>query len=439
MAKVTILSTETIKPSQPTTNSFPSIPLSLLDQLAPPIYTHILFFYSTYLPEIPEKLKSSLSRSLNYFYPFAGRIREIGKGKLHVECNGEGAEFVEAQVTGATTESIRHGPVVEIFNELLPIKKSLFDFRESGPLLAVQINVLDGGGFILGVSISHFIADGASLSMFLNWWSRTASGFAENLSPAPLLPRFDCDAVFPPEEMPHITIHKRSSEDSGSNQDVAMRCFSINSKAMETLKQVGGTTTQSTRVEAVSALIWRCIKRVQARNRLSISHCVNFRKRMAPVLSNESIGNMWINVEIPDLGIETESTGGIEQSIRRAVQGVDENFVRMKAQEMWDVREGKEQRAKGIEGVETVEWIFTSWCRMGWYDCDFGFEAPDWVACGITAMKNVCMLIDAKDGQGMEVWLWMAMEEMERIESDSEFRLFVTSSFGESINRISEY
>ncbi|KAJ3708158.1 hypothetical protein LUZ61_011863 [Rhynchospora tenuis] len=426
MAKVTILSTETIKPSQPTTNSFPSIPLSLLDQLAPPIYTHILFFYSTYLPEIPEKLKFSLSQTLNYFYPLAGRIRETGKGKLHVECNGEGAEFVEAQVADATLESIRQGSAVELFNELLPTKKSLFDFRETGPLLAVQISVLDGGGFVLGVSISHFIADGASLSMFLNWWSHTARGFTKNLSPATLPPRFDCAAVFPPKEMTNITFHKSSSEESGPNQEVAMRCFSINSKAMETLKQVGGTTTQSTRVEAVSALIWRCIKRVQAGNRLSMSHCVNFRKRMAPILSNESFGNMWINVEIPELRTETDSHECIEQSIRRAVRGVDKKFVRMKAQEMWDVREGKgnEQREKGTDGVE---WIFTSWCRMGWYDCDFGFEEPGWVTCGITAMKNVCLLMDAKDGQGMEVWLWMAMEEMEKIENDSEFRLFATS------------
>ncbi|KAF3329477.1 salutaridinol 7-O-acetyltransferase-like protein [Carex littledalei] len=417
MAKVTILSKQTIMPSQHTCNSIPSISLSLLDQLSPPTYIHILLFYSTYLPDTPEKLKSSLSQTLKYFYPLAGRIKETDKGKLHVECNDEGVELNETRVTGVNLESICQGPAVELFNELLPIKKSMFDYRENDPLLAVQINVLDGGGFVLGLSICHLIADGASLSMFINWWSRTARGFTENLLPASLPPRFDCASVFPPKEMTQNTPHKRSTEDSGPNQDVAIRCFRIDSKAMERLKQV--SVGQSTRVEAVSALVWRCIKRAQGEDIVSMSHAVNFRKRMAPILSPESFGNMHLGSEIKEPETEAESIGGIEQNIRRAVRGVDEQFVRMKAQQMWDERE---------KGTQRVHFIFSSWCRMGWYKCDFGFEEPVWVACGITDMRNVCILIDAKDGQGMDVWLWMAVDEMERIENDHEFRKFVCSS-----------
>ncbi|KAF3329480.1 salutaridinol 7-O-acetyltransferase-like protein [Carex littledalei] len=292
-------------PSQPTCNSIPSISHSLLDQLSPPIYTHVLFFYSTYLPNTSEKLKSSLSQTLKYFYPLAGRIKEIDKGKLHVECNDEGVEFNETRVTGAILESIHQGPAVELLNELLPIKKSIFDYRENDPLLAVQLNVLDGGGFVLGLSICHLIADGASLSMFINWWSRTAHGFTENSSPAPLPPRFDCASVFPPKEMIQNTPHKRSTEFSGPSQDGAIRCFSINSKAMEMLKQV--SVGQSTRVEAVSALVWRCIKRAKCENIVSMSHVVNFRKRMAPILSHESFGNMHLEVEIKEPETEAES------------------------------------------------------------------------------------------------------------------------------------
>lgn len=427
---MTILSKQSIKPLEPPTcnNSLPSIPLSLLNQLAPPIYTHILFFYSsTYSPDKAEKLKSSLSQTLKYFYPFAGRIRETGNGKLHVECNDEEVEFVETRVSGATLESICRGPAVELFNELLPIKKSIFDSHENNPLLGLQINALDRGGFILGVSICHLIADGASLSVFLTWWSRAACGFSDNLPPAPLPPWFDCASVFPPKEMTQSTPHKRSSEDSGPNQDVATRCFNINSKAMEMLKQVDGG--QPTRVEAVSALVWRCIKRTQVENMLSMSHVVNFRKRMTPLLSQESIGNMFLNVEITEPITDTESIGGaIEQNIRRAVRGVDEQFVRLKAQQMWDEEEGIGRGQREEEPERSVEWIFSSWCRMGWYQCDFGFEEPIWVACGITAMRNVCILMDAKDGHGMDVWLWMATEEMERIVSDHEFQKFVCSS-----------
>ncbi|KAF3340786.1 vinorine synthase-like protein [Carex littledalei] len=113
--------------------------------------------------------------------------------------------------------------------------------------------------------------------MFLNWWSHTAHGFAENLSPTdPLPPRFDCASVFPPKEMTQNKPHKRFIEYSGPNQDAAIRCFSIDSKSVERLKQVG--IGQSTRVEAVSALVWRrCIKRTQGDNIVSMSHAVNIR------------------------------------------------------------------------------------------------------------------------------------------------------------------
>lgn len=44
-----------------------------------------------------EALKESLSRVLVEYYPLAGRLRACGDGekKLEVECNGEGALFVE--------------------------------------------------------------------------------------------------------------------------------------------------------------------------------------------------------------------------------------------------------------------------------------------------------------------------------------------------------
>ena len=43
-------------------------------------------------------LKLSLSRVLVDYYPLAGRLRAVDEdqGKLHVDCNAEGALFVEA-------------------------------------------------------------------------------------------------------------------------------------------------------------------------------------------------------------------------------------------------------------------------------------------------------------------------------------------------------
>jgi hypothetical protein len=42
-------------------------------------------------------LKHALSKTLVYYYPFAGRIREGVGRKLMVDCTGEGVMFVEAE------------------------------------------------------------------------------------------------------------------------------------------------------------------------------------------------------------------------------------------------------------------------------------------------------------------------------------------------------
>jgi len=82
---------------------------------------------------------------------------------------------------------------------------------------------------------------------------------------------------------------------------------------------------------------------------------------------------------------------------------------------------------RGMSGWRgEVDWILSSWCRMGLYGSDFGWGEPVWIGCGIRDMKDVCILIDAKDGEGIEVWLWLEREEMERVERDMEFLQFVS-------------
>jgi hypothetical protein len=48
-------------------------------------------------PENQAKVvKDAVAKALTYFYPVAGRIRELPGGELVVECTGEGVVFVEA-------------------------------------------------------------------------------------------------------------------------------------------------------------------------------------------------------------------------------------------------------------------------------------------------------------------------------------------------------
>lgn len=57
----------------------------------------------------PEDLRLSLSRVLVEYYPLAGRLRPRpqGDGKLEVDCNGEGAVFVEGAMEITAEEFLR--------------------------------------------------------------------------------------------------------------------------------------------------------------------------------------------------------------------------------------------------------------------------------------------------------------------------------------------
>ncbi|XP_010907772.2 LOW QUALITY PROTEIN: limonoid 21-O-acetyltransferse [Elaeis guineensis] len=425
MLAVQIISKETIKPSSPTPQNLHSLPLSLLDQIAPQIYSHILLFYSKNPPQTLIQLKSSLSKTLTHFYPLGGRIKASkDDNTLYVECNDDGVEFIHAQ-TNAELDSVLLQPPIDQFNELLPIKAS--NFRYGDPLLAVQLTWFKPHGFVLGFSISHLIADGASMAMFLNRWADVARGL--ELHPAP---RFDSMAAFPPR--PQFTTNQARSKRAVNLLDY--KEVRDEPRAIARLRGGGGYDNgrvhAPTRIEALSALVLRCLVRARgeaARGKRAVAaHSVNLRRRLSPPLSDESFGNLWISVAavgklVGDGCDDGSGQGVLEEALRNGVREVDEEYVRRKAEERWLGRDGMD----GVVEGDSEVWIFSSWCRMPWYKTDFGWGEPEWVGCGISDMKDVCILIDTKDGDGMEVWLWLRAEEMERVERDPEFLDFISS------------
>lgn len=53
---------------------------------------------------------------------------------------------------------------------------------------------------------------------------------------------------------------------------------------------------------------------------------------------------------------------------------------------------------------DTTFIVFTSWCKFPFYEMNFGFGNPLWVANG-TFFKIIFILLDSKCGQGIEAWV----------------------------------
>ncbi|KAJ6697481.1 hypothetical protein OIU85_003817 [Salix viminalis] len=142
--KVTRREPVLITPSEPTPHELK--PLSDIDdQDGLRVQIPIICFYS-YDPAMQRRdpvqvIKEALAKTLVFFYPLAGRLREGPGRKLSVDCTGEGVLFIEADAD-ATLEQFGDA----LYPPIPCLEDLLFDVPGSGeminsPLLLIQVGL----------------------------------------------------------------------------------------------------------------------------------------------------------------------------------------------------------------------------------------------------------------------------------------------------------
>ncbi|KAF8040711.1 hypothetical protein BT93_B2822 [Corymbia citriodora subsp. variegata] len=427
--KIQVISKETIKPSSATPSEAQAYKFSLLDQLAPPFYVPVVLFYSASEPDqdfdhanIYEKLKTSLSECLSCFYPLAGRI----KGDEHAVDLGQGAVFVKARVNAQLAKLLAN-PELKLVQQLLPLDP--YDIKcQNAIVTAIQLNLFDCGGIGISVCISHKIADGTTLSTFLNSWAAISRGAGKMVTPY-----LETTTIFPPREfqvpVPNNLIKKEKIVTKRFEFD------SANLAALRTKAGNGSTSKSPTLVEAVTALI--CKSATNARTELSgkgrsttvLSHVVNLRGRINPPLPDHSFGNIWrfaiatIKEEEDDAELHV-----LVDHLRAAIRKIDNEYARkLQGEDGFDwacesLREVRELMYKG--DVESFR--FSSWVRFPFYENDFGWGKPVWACIGSVPIKNVVILMSSRSGNGIEAWVTLDEQEMAKFQSDPLLLQFVS-------------
>ncbi|MCO5568838.1 hypothetical protein L7F22_022539 [Adiantum nelumboides] len=182
--KITLKSSTIVKPATETPKCI--VWNSNIDLVIPRIHIPTVYFYKTEGAVNNTfdcvHLKESLGRALVPFYPMAGRLKDKGRGRIDINCNGDGVLFVEAVSDGCLSEYGEYFAPCMKMRQLIP-QVDYSKGHSSFPLLVLQVTFFNCGGVALGVGVHHHVADGLAALWFLNYWADVARGVEKVVKP----------------------------------------------------------------------------------------------------------------------------------------------------------------------------------------------------------------------------------------------------------------
>ncbi|KAL7128000.1 hypothetical protein ABFS83_14G286700 [Erythranthe nasuta] len=441
MMKVVVERRKLIKPLMATPSELSSYKISIIDELNPSMHViRILYYPSSSSDSAAGKLsiinlEESLARILPLFYPLAGRYI---KEKHMVDCNDEGAEFSVASVDCDLVTVTGGGggsSAAEQLNHLLPLEIGAAD-EPTDPMLAVQINKFRCGGVAIGVCASHRISDSASLGIFLTAWADAAAG----RNSVVIKPDFDSPEFFPSENLPPLDFGVSRTRDTS----VVCDRFLLDKDAISILRDtacpdwrstVAGGGRPPSRVVVVSTVLTQALLRAdRAKNggvsRASlIAQAINVRERTIPPVPKHAWGT-WVslsylehNAEETNHSLEPDEYPGLARKMRETtMQGVKDcpRILSDKQFGRWVLVDSYFNAAKKASSPDyKVIWI-TDWSKFGEYELDFGFGKPVWVSLADVPLQDLFILMNTKDNDGIEAWVYLHESDMPFFQNEYE-------------------
>ncbi|KAK7302467.1 hypothetical protein RJT34_13357 [Clitoria ternatea] len=398
--KVEVVERKCIKPWSGRHGQVESFKLSLLDQLSPNIHGNMTLFYphnpTTHFSIKLQLLQNSLSKALTIFYPFAGRLQHPST----IHCNDQGAIFIHSR-TDTSLSDILNAPNFDNFEPFLPTTDNQTMADPNPPMLLVRFTSFGCGATAITISLSHKIADMASVIAFLKTWTAVCGG-----ATAPAAPELAIGAtLFPPREIPGVSASVKTS----SSEKFTTRRFVFEaSKVIELKNRVKsafeGSVFEPSRVEVVLALIWKCAllaywSRTASFKRSVLFQAVNLRPRMEPAIPESAVGNfVWA------FAVTVEEEGDVELHVlvKKMREGMRKFEERLKEEGGFIsvVKEGVSSNSNS-----SVVYKCSSWCKFPVLDADFGWGKPVWMCSVNNLVSNTIALLDTKDGGGVEAFV----------------------------------
>ncbi|KAF3663450.1 putative histone-lysine N-methyltransferase EZA1-like [Capsicum annuum] len=214
-----------------------------------------------------DRLKESLSRTLHFFPPLAGRFSTIENTdddtvSFFINCNNAGVEFTHASAPKLTVSAILDSTRVPlIVHHLFPLNNIRNIECVTKPLFGVQITELVDG-FFIGCTMSHGLGDGTCFWHFFNSWSEISRG-CQIISKIPVFERYFSEEMKTPIHLP-LKLDDEKLFEKFEVPPLMERIFHLSKESICKLKDKANSEMDVKSISSLQAFLahlWRSITR----------------------------------------------------------------------------------------------------------------------------------------------------------------------------------
>ncbi|KAG5582041.1 hypothetical protein H5410_052668 [Solanum commersonii] len=387
------------------------------------------------------RLKISLSITLNYFPVLAGRLVASKNSdddtlSFFVDCSNEGAEFthVTAVPDLNVADILEQTYVPKIVKYFFPLNGVRNYEGVSKPLLAVQVTELVDG-FFIGCTMNHCVADGTSFWHFFNCWSEITrnSDYKLIVNKPPVLDRWFPEFVASP-------IHVQEHDVHDDEYDVPLleeRVFHFSKENIAHLKAKAnseyGNDDQNICISSLQALLahlWQSVIRCSCRcdtnadETFSFKLLIGTRPRLQPHLPQGYFGNAMHFVDVITTAREI-----LEHDSSWAAFQMNKVISMQTHEEIMNFYQSWVKNPKILKNSEVFvnSLIASSSPRFNVYDNDFGWGRPVAVRTGAGNKHDGYMTIFCGAEQGsIDIEVNLAPQTLHAMGHDTKFMAAVT-------------